>query len=171
MYHLSGANGSGKTTLLQMLAGVLAEHDTELLKSDHSPLNKHEIFYHAHRTGLRPQWTGWDNLSDWAALNKFKVKHHIKKIIEYIDIYKLNNNMDVPIAQLSAGQQQRQSLLRLALVEDRPLWLLDEPETNLDTQAIEALGQIVAQHSQRGGTIIWASHQNLPIPVTERIAL
>ena len=43
---------------------------------------------------------------------------------------------DLPLSQLSAGQQRRVALTRLWLT-DAPLWILDEPFTALDATAME----------------------------------
>ena len=170
VYHLSGANGSGKTTLMQLMAGTLSNSKVLHSNTNNKTLNNN-IFFLPHNAGFRRSWTGWDNLDYWCSLHNLKVKDHIINISKHIDIYKLNNLMDIPLAQLSAGQQQRQALLRLALVSDRKLWLLDEPETNLDDDATQMLGQVVADHAKSGGTVVWASHGILPVPTPDKITL
>ncbi|NBS02181.1 MAG: ATP-binding cassette domain-containing protein [Rhizobiales bacterium] len=65
---------------------------------------------------------------------------------------------DLSCQLLSAGQRRRLTLARL-LVVARPLWLLDEPTTALDSA-----GQDV------GGVIMVATHAPLPVPNT-RLAL
>ena len=45
---------------------------------------------------------------------------------------------DLPVAQLSAGQQRRVALARLWL-SAAPLWILDEPLTAIDKQGVAEL--------------------------------
>ena len=51
---------------------------------------------------------------------------------------------DLPLSQLSAGQQRRVALTRLWLT-DAPLWILDEPFTALDATAMETLTRRLEQ--------------------------
>ncbi|MGR5543206.1 ATP-binding cassette domain-containing protein, partial [Vibrio campbellii] len=60
---------------------------------------------------------------------------------------------DVPVAQLSAGQQRRVALARLWLT-DKPLWILDEPLTAIDKQGVKVLEQLFLQHVEAGGIVI-----------------
>ena len=64
---------------------------------------------------------------------------------------------EVPAAWLSAGQRRRLGLSRLLLAH-RPVWLLDEPTVSLDAASVQTLAEIVAEHSERGGIVIAATH-------------
>ena len=46
---------------------------------------------------------------------------------------------DVPVQRLSAGQQRRVALTRVAFAGDRKLWILDEPFSSLDNAAVKAV--------------------------------
>ena len=67
---------------------------------------------------------------------------------------------DLPLSQLSAGQQRRVALTRLWLT-DAPLWILDEPFTALDATAMETLTRRLEQHPRQGGSAILTTHQPL----------
>ena len=54
------------------------------------------------------------------------------------------------VRTLSAGQRRRVALAGLALLAV-PLWLLDEPTTNLDADGQELVGQLIAEQLARGG--------------------
>ena len=45
----------------------------------------------------------------------------------------------------------------------RPLWLLDEPFAPLDANWREALGIILKAHLDRGGAVVAAVHDPLPV--------
>ena len=48
---------------------------------------------------------------------------------------------------------------------------MDEPLSNLDEDSIELIKQTFADHSAKEGSIIFSSHQNPGIYVTEEIQL
>lgn len=56
---------------------------------------------------------------------------------------------DIPVNQLSAGQQRRVALARLWLTR-ATLWILDEPFTAIDVNGVDRLTQRMAQHTEQG---------------------
>ena len=44
-----------------------------------------------------------------------------------------------------------------------PLWLLDEPATNLDTAGQRLVSAMIAEHLDCGGVVVAAIHQELPV--------
>lgn len=171
LYKISGANGSGKTTLLQLLAGTLGTDQVELLNPSNNFVTNQDIFYLPHRGGLRRSWTGWQNIEYWCALMNVKVKDHFEKLKQTIDLFHLSSIMNIPVFKLSAGQQQKQALLRLALADSRPIWLLDEIEANLDKQSEYVVHDFITRHLNNDGVVVWASHQELFLPPDEEIIL
>jgi heme exporter protein A len=156
---LSGRNGSGKTTLLHLLSGLL---EPDIGQSPY--VSTHNLFYLPHHSGLRSTLTVFENLDYWASVSGINLKDHANNLEKTIEIFELKQFMDRPVRQLSAGQQRRAALLRLALVQDRSVWLLDEPESNLDGTMITRLGEVVTQYTKQGGSVIWATHlPTLPI--------
>ncbi|MDO6749269.1 ATP-binding cassette domain-containing protein, partial [Gilvimarinus sp. 1_MG-2023] len=78
---------------------------------------------------------------------------------------------ETPCNQLSAGQQRRVGLSRLAIVP-APLWILDEPFTALDVAGVAWLEARIQQHVARNGAVIITSHHALQnIPSLKRLDL
>jgi heme exporter protein A len=48
-----------------------------------------------------------------------------------------------------------------------PLWLLDEPTTNLDTEGQQLVGSLIAEQLARGGMVVAAVHHELPASVRD----
>jgi heme exporter protein A len=70
-----------------------------------------------------------------------------------------------PIRTLSAGQKRRVALAGLLLM-GVPLWLLDEPTTNLDADGQRLVGTLIEEHLARGGLAVAAIHHELALPAT-----
>ena len=69
---------------------------------------------------------------------------------------------DRPVRTLSAGQKRRAALAALSLLA-APLWLLDEPTTNLDSAGQHLVGTLIEEQLARGGSVLAATHQELPV--------
>jgi heme exporter protein A len=66
------------------------------------------------------------------------------------------------VRTLSAGQRRRVALAGLILASV-PLWLLDEPTTNLDSGGQEIMATLLDAHLAAGGLAIAAVHHRLAI--------
>jgi heme exporter protein A len=53
-------------------------------------------------------------------------------------------------------------LARLS-VTDAKLWVLDEPFVALDTQSLDNLRALLANHVQKGGMLLYTSHQSVEL--------
>nr|WP_246545998.1 type I secretion system permease/ATPase [Ancylobacter defluvii] len=73
-------------------------------------------------------------------------------------------------AMLSAGQRQRIGLAR-ALYRDPFLVVLDEPNSNLDTDGDEALTTAITGIRARGGIVVVVTHRQAAIAGVEQIAM
>src|SRR5487761_663578 len=71
---------------------------------------------------------------------------------------------------LTAGERRRLGLARL-VASPAMLWLLDEPTTSLDAEAIEILLTAIAGHRRAGGCVALATHAPLPLPGAHTLSL
>lgn len=167
LVELRGPNGSGKSTLLRALAGLYPDIDGEV-----------EIVpatYFGHRLGLSPLLSALENLTWFVGIDSeaargsggsSAVSSEIEAALERVGIRSPRRS----VGELSAGQQRRVALARL-LLSARPLWLLDEPLTALDSDAIELVGELLCEHTASGGGVLCATHQDLPVASTARLDL
>ena len=158
---LTGANGAGKTSLLRALAGFLRPDAGTIAFADADPAEarRRHIHWLGHLDGLKSarrareeltfqaQWLGADGAAIAAA----------------VDVLALEPLLDLEVRQLSAGQRRRLAFARL-IAAPRPVWLLDEPFAPLDARWRAALGLLMQAHLDKGGAILAAVHDPLPVP-------
>lgn len=162
LMHLRGNNGSGKTTLMRLIAGLLQPEKGDIYYKGVSiqqdlPSYQQQLCYVGHRAGINPLLTVKENC--------FLDLHWQRREIgldELLASFGLEQLADQPCFYLSAGQRRRVGLLRLAMTDAR-LWLLDEPLTALDNEAITDLMCLLESHLTQGGQVILTSHQTLPL--------
>ena len=82
----------------------------------------------------------------------------------------LGSNHNILINFLSNGEIKKLELARL-VIEQKKLWVLDEPYTGLDTETINLLNETFINHIKSGGMIIFASHYVPNIPELENLNL
>ncbi|MDT8894464.1 cytochrome c biogenesis heme-transporting ATPase CcmA [Halomonas sp. I1] len=167
---IEGANGSGKTTLLKILSGQLTDYQGALFWRE-VPLRQvyrdflANVLYLGHATGVKWALTPLENLAWYQALAG--VGKDEAQRMSALEAVGLAGFEDVPVGQLSAGQQRRVALARLELTP-RPLWILDEPFTAIDREGVADLEARLAVHVHDGGSVVLTTHQPLAVSVPMR---
>jgi heme exporter protein A len=151
--HVRGANGAGKTSLLEVLAG-LREPERGAVTRAFEPEACHWV---GHRNALHPALSASENLRFWCAVQGEPADGVRGALREF----ELSRVADLPCGRLSAGQNRRAALARLAIVR-RPLWFLDEPLSALDEAGVHHWLNLLQAHQQQGGAAVITSHQLLP---------
>ncbi len=155
---LRGANGSGKTTLLRQLAGLSEPQAGSVERSG----PHHWI---GHTNGLKAHETPRSHLRHWA-----RVWGSDADLAAILSDMGMKRPANVPCRMLSAGQKRRTALSRLRL-QDRKLWLLDEPFNALDTNGQAHLASMIETHRTTGGAVIAALHGAAPVDATREVVL
>ena len=170
---LHGPNGSGKTSLLRMIAGFL-EPAGGTLRWNGRPFEDHDddedamarVAYAGHLDAVKRALSVAENLAFWAGLYG-GAGAAVPAALERLGMAPL---AAVPARFLSAGQQRRLGLARL-LVAPASLWLLDEPTVTLDEESIAAVEGLIAEHRERGGMVMVATHTGMAIPGADSLTL
>jgi ABC-type transport system involved in cytochrome c biogenesis ATPase subunit len=149
---IRGKNGSGKTTLLRIIANLIQPDEgfvsSTVDKSYLGPL-----------VGLKAK-------STLGRFLKCHERHQSSK--NYDDLFKIENSdtKNRTLESFSSGQQMA-IRLRGILIQNHPLWILDEPTRFLDRKAEQDLWQSLKIHCQLGGSAIIASHDPILLPDLE----
>ena len=126
-----------------------------------------DLLYFGHRVGVNKVPTPLENLRWSAGLQSVVDEPALFSALAAVG---LRGFEESPCYTLSAGQQQRVSLARLRL-SPATLWVLDEPFTTLDVDAVAQLERTLAAHVAGGGAVIVTTHHNLSLPSLERLTL
>lgn len=158
---ITGSNGAGKTTLLRLLTGLSRPDAGDVLWQG-QPLHQVRDSYHqnllwiGHQPGIKTRLTALENL------HFYHRDGDTAQCLEALAQAGLAGFEDIPVNQLSAGQQRRVALARLWLTR-ATLWILDEPFTAIDVNGVDRLTQRMAQHTELGGIVILTTHQPLNV--------
>ena len=158
---LTGANGAGKTSLLRALAGFLRPEAGTIAFADVDPAEARAKHLHwlGHLDGLKGARRAREELAfqaEWLGADA-------AGIAAAVDVLALEPLLDLEVRKLSAGQRRRLAFARL-VAAPRPIWLLDEPFAPLDARWRAALGLMMQAHLDKGGAILAAVHDPLPVP-------
>jgi heme exporter protein A len=158
---VAGANGSGKTSLLRILCGLLTPTAGEVrwngariqsLKEDYA----RHVLYLGHAPAVKDELTGEENLRASCALAGLAPSaEQIRAALARFGV-----PGDKAVRQLSQGQRRRAALARLVVSWAAPVWLLDEPFTALDAGAAQLTRTLLGEHAQRGGSVVYTTHQD-----------
>jgi len=165
LLHVRGRNGSGKTTLLRALCGLFTPETGEIRWRGSSIRDlgddyRRELRYFGHLNGIKGDLTGIENLRIAAALAGLRVT--TSALWAALARSGLDGFEDIPTRMLSQGQKKRVALARL-LVAPAPLWILDEPFTALDVDAVALLQQLLTDHLAADGLVILTTHQEVAL--------
>ena len=169
---LKGRNGSGKTSLLKSVLCILEPTSGSMFWKG-KPINKNlydfynNVTYISDKTSSVRQLTIANNIKIWKRIFLSKLDNN--QIDGILSNLNLTNLIDKKVNTLSLGEIKKLELLRLVL-EEKKIWILDEPLNNLDSDTIEILAQTFEDHCDNGGSILFSTHQELQIN-TEKIVL
>lgn len=168
---LTGPNGSGKSSLLRVMAGLLPPFlgllrwQGEAIAED-MDAHRARLSYLGHLDAVKPALGVAENLRFWIDLAGAD-RDLVDRALARFDLQGL---AELPARYLSSGQRRRLALARVAAVS-RPLWLLDEPSTGLDTASVHALEAAIAAHRGAGGIVVVSTHLPLSMPGAQQFDL
>lgn len=163
---LLGGNGAGKTTTIGMIMGLVRPTSGTVRVLGHAmPDESAEVLgrmnFESPYVDMPMRLTVRQNLTVFGKL--YAVEHLRERIAQLAADLDLNDFLDRPSGNLSAGQKTRVSLAK-ALINNPELLLLDEPTASLDPDAADWIRRHLENYRKaRGATILLASHNMLEV--------
>ena len=170
---VTGASGSGKSTLLNVLAGILAPDDGQvLLESHHGDVIALHALNARQRTSFRrrnvgyvhqffnliPTLTVLENVLLPARLNR--LDNARSRAVQLLEACDMSHRLNAFPETLSGGEQQRVAVARALIIRPSVL-LADEPTGNLDKQNSAAVaGLLFRAAAEHGATLVIATHSD-----------
>lgn len=167
---LVGSSGSGKSTLLNILAGLdlpsagsALVNGRNLITMDETELvdyRRSEVGFVWQQTGrnLIPYLSAQENIEVPMILNGLPRKEARGRSRELLEAVTLSDKRRARPEQMSGGEQQRTSIA-VALANNPPLLLADEPTGELDTHTSEEIFALFAALNRNlGVTVIVVTH-------------
>ncbi|MBE9176997.1 ABC transporter ATP-binding protein [Oculatella sp. LEGE 06141] len=165
---LLGENGAGKSTLVKCIMGfymptsgkVLIDKQTQTIAS---PRDAHKYgigMVYQHFTSV-PAMTVAENLvlSRYDSANVINWQREYEQLQTFMDTAPFQVPLDVPIAQLAAGQKQKLEILKQLYLKSKIL-ILDEPTSVLTPgEADEVLGLIREEVTAGKLSVLMISHK------------
>ncbi|HUI60708.1 MAG TPA: cytochrome c biogenesis heme-transporting ATPase CcmA [Steroidobacteraceae bacterium] len=161
---VTGSNGSGKTSLLRTLCGLMWPEQGRVLWGGSDirrdmPAFHTDLAYIGHEPPLKADLTPRENLLYWAGIRRRLTGDEANDALSRVGAAAWG---DRPVRTLSAGQKRRVALAGLMLLA-APLWLLDEPTTNLDAEGQQLVSSLIREQLARGGLVVAAVHHELTL--------
>lgn len=160
-YCLCGGNGVGKSTLLRCI-GQWRNVDCGSVRAlADGRLCTREEFQNlcgivAPDFVLYDEMTAWENVLFFAGMRNEKIKP--ADIQAALEIVGLDYEAYQPVRTFSTGMKQR---LKLAVLyaSDVPVWLLDEPSSNLDDRGKILVRELVTTALNEGRLVVMATNE------------
>jgi ABC-2 type transport system ATP-binding protein len=155
VYVVLGPNGAGKTTLLRTLAGILRPFAGKVEingEPSESPEARRQIDYITHLDGIPEGRSVVNGLRFYADVEGAS-EADVERAIGLLDLKELAG---MRFNQLSQGQKKRVSVARVFL-QEKSVYLLDEPTSNLDPKVAKEIRELVLQLS-KNKVVLYSSH-------------
>ncbi|MCU0931091.1 MAG: cytochrome c biogenesis heme-transporting ATPase CcmA [Serpentinimonas sp.] len=158
---VQGGNGQGKTSLLRLLTGLGRPDEGEVRWSGESIARCRDRYYRdmahlGHANGIKDELNPLENLRFHAVLRDRPFEPG--QAVATLRRLGLSRCLDLPCRALSFGQRRRVALAAL-LLGGASLWVLDEPLTGLDVNAIALVEDLIREHLHAGGMVVATTHQ------------
>ncbi len=163
LWHVRGPNGAGKTSLLRVIAGFLWPEAGSVRWKGEEVSALGDVFsaqmaYLGHEPALKADLSARENVGYLVRLRRELTDQELTAAFARVGIAE---HADRPTRMLSAGQRRRAAMARV-LLSGAPLWLLDEPFTNLDAAGVELFAGLLAEQVASGGVVLVTTHQPIP---------
>jgi putative ABC transport system ATP-binding protein len=176
---LLGSSGSGKSTLLNLISGIDAPDEGDIVVRDvtinrlsereRTLFRREHIGFIFQFFNLIPTLTVFENVTLAMQLNGGVTKAREKEVSTLLERVGLSQRQAAFPDRLSGGEQQRVAILR-AVAHNPTLLLADEPTGNLDEQTGHTIITLLLELTRQANkTLIMATHNPEIIPLADKV--
>lgn len=167
VHALLGENGAGKTTIMNVLCGLYQPDDGRIsIRGRNVAIStpkdavKHRIGMVHQHFELVDVFSAFDNIVLGAEQSWYSSQEstHRRDITELAAQYGMEVELDRPVRELSAGEQQKVEILR-TLYGGLDVLVLDEPTTHLTPLEVERLFKAIRELVRGGLAVVFISHK------------
>jgi len=161
---LVGSNGAGKSTLMHMLIGILTPSSGTInyfgkdFSQNRSALLE-DVSFGSSYFKLPQSLTVLQNLQFFAQMYTMPKKISEEKIDNLIFTFGLSDHAYKKIANLSAGESNKISIIK-AFLPDSKIVLLDEPTAFLDNKTATLVRALIKEQREKSGTTFFLTSHN-----------
>jgi len=164
LLQVAGPNGTGKTTLLRVACGLLRPEQGRVAWCGSPiagirPQFQCALVYAAHEPALKGDLTPLENLRYLVGLKRSVRTAELEAALERTGVAAC---AQLPVRVLSAGQRRRVALARVLAMRS-PLWMLDEPFTNLDAAGSALVTDLLREHVGAAGMALVVAHHEIAL--------
>lgn len=155
VYVVLGPNGAGKTTLFRTMAGILKPYSGRVEvggRSIEDQSTRDRLHFLSHVDGIPDALTVEEALRFYASLEG-AAESDVERVLRLLEIEPLRTRF---FSELSSGQKKRVSIARIFL-QERDIYLLDEPTANLDPKVATEIRDLILQLS-KDRVVLYSSH-------------
>lgn len=178
VFGLLGPNGSGKTSLQKIICGLLRPESgtVKVLGKEitECPSGSEHLVSYVFDGERSFYWrlTGQQNLEFFGAMSGCSIDTVRQNIPRLAGLLDLEQHLNKPVADFSAGSRQKLSLIRSLLTSPAVL-VMDEATRSLDPEvALQVCSLVKGLAGSENKTVIWATHNLAEAESTcDRIAI
>lgn len=157
-----GANGAGKSTTIKILTGMLSADSGRVLIGEinvsENPQKVKKIIGYVPESGAMFQsLTPYDFLEFVCKMYGIEKDIYDKRILEFLEMFDLKNEIKTPIASFSKGMSQK-VLIISSLIHNPDVIFWDEPLSGIDFKTTALIRDIVKDLSSHGKTFFYSTH-------------
>jgi ATP-binding cassette subfamily A (ABC1) protein 3 len=167
IYSLLGENGAGKSTLFNMLTGLYEPSSGECFINGLSINDSFEKIYQIQgvcfqHDVLYPNLTVYEHMRLFAAVKNMDMSSddkdkHIFELLDLVGLGKKKDNKLNSLSRTLSGGQKRKLSVAIALLNDPPVCILDEPSSGVDVHSSKAIQKILLK-IRKNRVIIMTTH-------------
>lgn len=156
-----GSNGAGKSTTIKIILGLIDDYEGDVFiygdkikgKTDY----KKKIGYVPEITDMYDNLTAREYIGFIGMLYGINSDNVIKKAMEMMKIFGIDNAIDGRIHTFSKGMRQKLSIIT-AMLHNPDILFMDEPLSGIDANSVLVFKEILKNLKQEGKTIFYSSH-------------